>query len=1014
MDSLQFTQETTKQNKKSAIGLLWENLGYAIAALLLSLSFCGALMEMLRLRLNSEEGLSGGITGGLINIWNKIADTLGNTNFEILTKYRETNEGYGLFLSLVFLLVLIVAFLIIKSRYSIGLLVFVIPIFILGVPMGLTAKTFYVIAFALALIVALAVMKAKGSLLSVGLMVVLLGGILALFGRYFGWEAMDTRPAVIEDFGANAKTSIGNSIFGEDPLGHGDLTTGVRKADSKVALEVSVDNPEPMYLKGFVGSIFNGKTWNQLSDSSYYNAEDLMAELRENGFNPLGQMGRVSQYLYEDSSSKTMRVTNKGADSRIAFVPYEVTDSGTLADVSAKGGDYPYDGKLGNFKKYTYEVTSAQTDNWTDEAARLFVMALVSLKGDKGTEDIADYMLNESHYNEFVYENYTYISLKDMETLGAYIGEPYDISKGHLDYKIAIDSIRNYLEESFIYTENASPSPTPLQDFFESGKGFDTHFATAATLMFRYYGIPARYVEGYLLTQEDIDGAEGQSISITKDRAHAWTEIYVDGLGFVPLEVTPEYYGVMPEADMSVGISNDYLVAKFEESFGGKPKPEKDGGDGALELSEGGNNALQITLMIILAIVGLALLAIILRRLVPIILLWLAEKKLMKSFEEDEPKSAVARMYGYMEKRGYPISENAVNLGNKAAYSLLSISEDERKEMFAELEKGKSEFNNQKKDKTIRLNMRKSASVSAVILLICLLLVGCNSGKTDNGESGKSDYGINQVRHDIAEKVIETTGEATVASVGGDWAVKGLSESGETVPQEFYDKYYDNVRATVKKNKGVLSEEYYTEYARVIIGLSAIGKDVRDVEGYDLIPPLENYEVVTAQGLTAADFAIISSRIAGVELEAEDRYIEYILKELDEGGFKNNPVLTDYVAMSVQALSMVEETDEIKKAIDEALDSLSGCQREDGSLGNAEGTVECIIALTQLGIDPRTDERFIKDGKNLMDGLRVFYLGDGEFKHAYDLDEADAMSTEKALLAFSAYRLFNQGEKLYQ
>lgn len=1011
MDSLRFTQETQKKN--NLIGFLRENIGQAFAALFLSFSFSALLTEMLRLRFDMEDGLSGGLIGGLINVWNRIADTLGNTNFELLTKYQEVNEGYSLFIAFVFLILLIVAFLIIKSRYGIGLLLFVIPVFVLGGPMALTVKPIYVILFALSLIVALAVMKTEGGLLSGGMMVALLAGILALSVNYFGWDAMDTKPDAIESLGNSAKTSIEKLIYGEDPLGHGDLTIGVRNSDSGLALELTIDDPEPMYLRGYVGGIFDGKKWNQLSNSSYYEAEDLMNELRENSFEPLGQMGRVSEFLYEDSVSKNMTVVNKGADSRIAFVPYEVTGSGTLATVSAKGGDYPYDGKLGRFNKYNYEVASSQTDNWTDAAARLFVMALGSLDNEEGTAEIADYMINESHYNEFVYENYTYVGLRDMETLAAHVGEPYDISKGHLDYKVAIASIRNYLEEEFIYAESVASSSNPLRDFFESGKGFDSHYATAATLMFRYHGIPARYVEGYLLTKEDIDAAKGQSIDIAKNRAHAWTEIYIDGLGFVPLEVTPEFYGVMPEADMNVGISNDYLVTKFEESFGGKAKPKNDGGDSAVEVSEGGNNALQITLMMILAIAGLVLLTLILRRIVPLILLWIAERKMMKSFREDEPKTAVARIYGYMEKRGYPISRRSVDLGNKAAYSLSKISEDERKEMLTELEKGIDEFKNRKKQRNKLVNMRKSVSVTSIILLICILLVGCNSGKANNSSESSSDHDLDSVRKEVVESVIEKTGEATIASVGGDWAIKGLSESGEEVPQEFYDRYFDNVRATVKKNKGVLSEEYYTEYARTIIGLSVIGKDVRDVEGYDLIPPLEDYDVITAQGITAADFAIISSRIAGERLKNEDRYIEFILTELNEGGFKNNSALTDYIAMSVEALSMVEETEETKEAIDEAVESLSGCQLEDGSMGNTEGTVECIIALTQLGIDPTKDERFIKNGHTLIDGLMEFYLGDGEFKHAYDLDEADAMSTEKALLALSALRLFEQGEKLY-
>ena len=90
-------------------------------------------------------------------------------------------------------------------------------------------------------------------------------------------------------------------------------------------------------------------------------------------------------------------------------------------------------------------------------------------------------------------------------------------------------------------------------------------YATAATLLFRYYGIPARYVEGYLVTPEDVEGVQpGETIELSGERIHAWTEIYVDGIGFVPVEVSPAFEGVMEEADLSIGISNDSLVRSFE------------------------------------------------------------------------------------------------------------------------------------------------------------------------------------------------------------------------------------------------------------------------------------------------------------------------------------------------------------------------------------------------------------------------------------------------------------------
>jgi hypothetical protein len=98
-----------------------------------------------------------------------------------------------------------------------------------------------------------------------------------------------------------------------------------------------------------------------------------------------------------------------------------------------------------------------------------------------------------------------------------------------------------------------------LQFFLEETRvGYDVHFATAATLMFRYYGIPARYVEGYLITPRDAAEAQpGVPLTLRGDEhAHAWTEIYQDGIGWVPFEATPPYVGIMEYPDDLRGVPN--------------------------------------------------------------------------------------------------------------------------------------------------------------------------------------------------------------------------------------------------------------------------------------------------------------------------------------------------------------------------------------------------------------------------------------------------------------------------
>lgn len=66
---------------------------------------------------------------------------------------------------------------------------------------------------------------------------------------------------------------------------------------------------------------------------------------------------------------------------------------------------------------------------------------------------------------------------------------------------------------------------------YENKQGVCTHFASAAVLLFRLYGIPARYVEGYLV--RDLESGNGAQ-AIMDEAAHARAEIYVKGVGWIP------------------------------------------------------------------------------------------------------------------------------------------------------------------------------------------------------------------------------------------------------------------------------------------------------------------------------------------------------------------------------------------------------------------------------------------------------------------------------------------------
>jgi hypothetical protein len=277
---------------------------------------------------------------------------------------------------------------------------------------------------------------------------------------------------------------------------------------------------------------------------------------------------------------------------------------------------------------------------------------------------------------------------------------------------------------------------------------------------------------------------------------------------------------------------------------------------------------------------------------------------------------------------------------------------------------------------------------------------------------------------DYLEQLTQTNAP-TVGSVGGDWMVLGLVRSGREVP----DGYYENVVAYVQANindKEQLHRARSTENARVILALTACGYDVTDVGGHDLLQGLSDLSYVKKQGLNGLIFALLAFDCGNYEIPAgtvtREILVQSILDaQLSDGGWAltGSTADADLTAMALQALApYVKENAAVATAVDAALTLLSETQLADGgyaSLGsaNSEACAQVIIALTALGIDPATDERFVKNGNSVLDALCSYYVSGGGFRHVAD-GSLDGMASEQGYCALAAYDRFLTGQtRLY-
>ena len=281
------------------------------------------------------------------------------------------------------------------------------------------------------------------------------------------------------------------------------------------------------------------------------------------------------------------------------------------------------------------------------------------------------------------------------------------------------------------------------------------------------------------------------------------------------------------------------------------------------------------------------------------------------------------------------------------------------------------------------------------------------------------------VGQNLADSAVRYTPQ--VSSMNGEWQILGLARSGQAVEPSVYNGYKENVLSTVLQCEGVLHKKKYTEYSRVVLALTALGEDVTNVGGYNLLQPLSDFDQTVWQGINGAIWALLAfdshdyeipAAEAGKTQNSREKLIRHILsKEISGGGWamSGNKADPDVTGMAIQALAPYYGTDaEVKSAVDRAVDRLSALQNPDGGYSswgqvNSESCSQVIVALTSLGIDPANDSRFVKNGNSVVDALTGYSTTDGAFAHIKG-SGADQMATEQGYYALTSYYRFLEGK----
>ena len=271
----------------------------------------------------------------------------------------------------------------------------------------------------------------------------------------------------------------------------------------------------------------------------------------------------------------------------------------------------------------------------------------------------------------------------------------------------------------------------------------------------------------------------------------------------------------------------------------------------------------------------------------------------------------------------------------------------------------------------------------------------------------------------ISKYEMSTIQNPQYGSIGGEWLMIGLARF-ERVPSSYVEIYLNNLKEYVKKCDGVLSTRKYTEYSRVVLALTSLGIDPENFEGYNLLKSLAEFDNVNKLGINGPTYALIAldsgdyaipepAKSYDGKVTTREKLVGLLVNaQNDDGGwsYMGGKSDVDVTAMAMQALANYKKQSKVEKALEKGIEYLSKKQNKTGAYStsnseNCESTAQVLTALSEMRIKI-DDSRFVKNGKNVYDGLMTFYKDNGAFCHTKGKG-ANQMSTDQAMYAITAY-----------
>lgn len=468
-----------------------------------------------------------------------------------------------------------------------------------------------------------------------------------------------------------------SSVVNVEP-DNGNVNRGNNYSFGQKHLEIvtSQQPKDAVYLKNYTGGYYNNGRWNTVNENSFFsNMQDgnYYSMVCNNPY-------YILQFILDESDVMDINVRS-----------YKSLMTGTCVPVLSQ--------ETGSENGYT----TYQGYNLSDF---LSVLDTVSAGG-------FDDLLGE--YGAYAESTYMYVPEDKIPRI-AELCNTSGVRKGN--YTAATNFIISTLNEMTTYTTSPgnAPSGVDIAEYFlfDSGKGFCQQYATTAALMYRLLGLPSRYVTGYMVTPSDFHkNSDGTYTAIaTDEKAHAWVEVYVDGTGWIPTEVTFSQDEI-DQGGSTAGDDNNPTEEPISEEATTEPTENTTEPSDLTEPttepnntnSSDNNNSMSEMLIQALKIVVTAVITVVVIIAVILFFKWRRKGKLA-SLRRMKPNILLVKMVDMLHLGGYlkeykgteadfpeklselveelSVSDIAyfVNLANKAAFGNKPIEKDEKRTAY--------------------------------------------------------------------------------------------------------------------------------------------------------------------------------------------------------------------------------------------------------------------------------------------------------------------------------------------